>query len=148
MQLKNKWVITTDSLCEGITADKDERGRIILYAEDDAARSVMDSWLMIQEARNDEIESGFYAEDDPEDIPYHMKPKDLAAMGKLASEGTAAQIIAFWDKHPDMDDSGFGWEPAQDFIDGRKAIWTQGGGHLEGRRIQDLEVIDENEISN
>lgn len=116
-------------------------GRIILHTEDDAARLVMDSWLMIQETRNDEIESDYYAEDDPEDIPYHMEPKkDLAAMGKLASEGTAAQISAFRDKHPDMDDSGFGWEPAEDFIDGRKAIWTDKGGYIEGTPIKEMEV--------
>jgi len=147
MNLKDKWVVTTDSLCEGVTADKDEQGRVILFTEDGAARAVLDSCMMIQDSRNEEVDYwedlGVISSMDPDDVPYRMPSKDMEEGYKLAQEGTAEQISAFYDKHPDMDDGGFGWEPAEDFIDGRKAIWTANGGHIEGTSIKEMEVTND-----
>jgi len=140
-KLQGKWVVTTDSMCEGVTADKDEHGRIILFTEDEAARAVLDTCMMMQESRNEEAAAGDW--DDPDDEPYSMKEKDMEEGYKLAQEGTAEQISAFCAKHPDMDTHGMGWEPAEDFIDGHKAIWTGNGGHVEGTPIAEMEVSDD-----
>ena len=146
-KLQGKWVVTTDSMCEGVTADKDEHGRIVLHTEDEAARAVLDTQMMMQESQNEDVD---YWEDlgavesmDLYDAPYRMPSKDMEEGYKLAQEGTAEQISAFCAKHPDMDTHGMGWEPAEDFIDGHKAIWTGNGGHVEGTPIAEMEVSDD-----
>jgi len=141
MNLKDKWVVTTDSLCEGVTADKDEQGRVILFTEDGAARAVLDSCMMIQDSIWEAAKAGEWEHED--DAPYILPPSDHEEGYKLAQEGTAEQISAFYDKHPDMDDGGFGWEPAEDFTDGRNAIWTANGGHIEGTSIKEMEVTND-----
>ena len=141
MQLKNKWVITTDSICEGVTADKDEQGHIILYqSEAEAAREVMDCLFMWAETNNANMayQAQEYGEYD-EDL-YFMPAKGMEEMQKLSQEGTAEQIDAFYGKHPNMDTRDMGWEPAEDFVEGHKAIWTGNGGHIEGTPIKDMEV--------
>ncbi len=138
-KLQGKWVVTTDSMCEGVTADKDEHGRIILFTEDEAARSVLScAWDWAYDMQ-DHHKNG----QEPEEDFYQMEPEAFEEMRKLACEGTAEQISAFCAKHPDMDTHDMGWEPAEDFIDGHKAIWTGAGGHIEGTPIAEMEVCDD-----
>ena len=128
-----KWVVTTDSICDGVVADKDENGCVILYnSEDEAAREALEWAWDWQSDMQSHHENG----QEPEEDFYHMEPEALEEMRKLSCEGTAEQISAFCDKHPDMDMRDMGWEPAEGFIDERKAIWTGNGGHVEGTPLE------------
>ena len=127
MTITGKYVVVTDSLCDGTTADKDSHGRIILYTEDGAAREVMDSISFLYE--------GLSYED------CGLTPETVNRMIRLSQNGTAKQIGEFLDAH-DVTDRDMSWEPAEGYIEGRKAMWTANGGHIEGTKIEDMEVVD------
>ena len=117
MNLKNKWVVTTDTICEGVIADKDEDGQIILYgSEDEAAREVMDCWHSMW------LEGELGCGD----------PNMNGDMAKLSQHGTAKEILEYADEHPDLDTLDMGWEEASGFADGRKTIWTGENNNATG----------------
>jgi len=126
------------------TAEKDEQGRIILYTEGDAAREILDACMVRQDEIWEAAKAGEWEHED--DAPYILPPQPHAEGWKLAQSGTESEIRAFldrlWNDHPDLDDGGLGYEPAEGFIDERKAIWTVNGGHIEGTKIEDMEVVD------
>lgn len=122
--MSDKYVVTTNTVCEGIVADKDERGRIILYSEDGAARTVLDDWLTFELEHESDLAAGALAEG-----------------LRLASRGSASQIASFIAKYIGELDTG--WEPAAGYYDGRKVIWSNGQAQCHGMPIELMEVVDD-----
>lgn len=137
IDLKGKFVIAYDTLCEGnqctMNVDKDGNESPALFdSADEAFMEIFDSnhSMLVSHMEDDMLEE--FNED--------VTPEMIQEMGEILDSKDVARMRKFMDEHPECDDNGEFVQPADEFIMGRKAIFTGQGLIIEG----DFLFVEEN----
>ena len=148
-ELKGKFVVYFDTICEGFQCGKDENDNPHphLYNSYDEAfkEKFIDASCGIEGNEEyfmeDEVEG--YDLDDPKDVK--KMEKDQAKRDKIISDMKALiknddikGMKAFFQKEPDANYYDEYIEKAEDFIVGRRAFFTSSGVVIEGTKLEDL----------
>lgn len=129
-ELKNKFVIGFDTLCDGNQCAKDdnENPSPTLHESHDSAFKELFEDAMCG------IEGNEFAFEDT-DLNRESVLKEMKA---LIKEDDAKKMKAYFDKHPEANYYNEFIESADEFIVGRKSIFTENGIVIEGTKLEDL----------
>jgi hypothetical protein len=139
-ELKGKFVIVTDTLCQGnmCMMDEDEqtgvRRPLLFDSEDEAFAEIFDSNHSMLESHDDD--------DMLEEYNEGVTSEMVEEMGEILQSGDVARMRKFMDEHPECDDSGEYTESAEEFIYGRRLIFGNNGGQVTGVKLVDLVESD------
>ena len=129
-ELKNKFVIGFDTICEGNQCGKDEN--------DNPSPELHDSYDSAFKELFDDAICGIEGNEWAfEDTDLDRKVV-LEEMNSLKKEGNVDKMKAYFDKHPETNYYDEFIEPADEFVVGRKAIFTGEGIVIEGTKLGDL----------
>ena len=130
--LKGKFVIGFDTICEGHQCGKDENDKPdpILYSSKDEAFKE----LFIEAVCGIEGNQFLWEEEDEE----LDRDTVIAEMNALIKTGDIQAMRDYMDKNPDTNYYGEFIEEAKEFVVGRKAILTSDGIVIEGTKLEDL----------
>jgi len=128
-ELKGKFIIAFDTMADGWQCATDEKGRPdpnLYDSEGDAMFELFgDIISMLEHKDAEELEDcGITAEQ-------RTEMKAIFNNG----EGDPEQMKNFLDANPECNYNGEWIENAEEFIFGRKAIFTGNGGHIEGTKL-------------
>lgn len=132
IELKDKFVIAYDTLCDGWNCmmEESENGvtsPCLFDSEDEAFKEIFDGNLsMLQSHLADDM-----LEEYNEDVTREM----IEEMESVLETGDVSQMRTFMDKYPQCDDSGEWVEPAETFIMNRKTFLTEQGVVITGTKI-------------
>lgn len=127
-KLTGKFVVVFDTIVDGNQAVKDEDNNPVLYnSHDEAFKEIFDGALsMFNNYSKEEIKE--YAE--------AVTPALLKQMNKLFKSGDVKAMKEFFNKHPDLNYNEEWVEKADEFILGRKAIFTGKGVQIVGKKLK------------
>lgn len=138
-QLKGKFVIASDTLCDGwqCVTTEDKKGNTIpclFDTEDEAFAEIFDS--------NHAMLSSHDEENMLDEYNKGVTSKMVKEMGAILESGNVKKMREFMDKHPKCDDSGEWIEPADTFILGRKFLIGQDEkgelvSHIKGKKLNE-----------
>lgn len=127
--LKNKFVIGYDTICDGnqCVMTEDDKGKSIpaLYnSEAEAMIELFDDALsMIENKDDEELEE------------CHITSEQRDEMRDISEEGNTDKMKEFLAKNPECNYNDEFIEPAEDFIMNRKAFFTGQGIVIEGTKL-------------
>jgi hypothetical protein len=124
---KGKFVIAFDTICEGNQTSKDENEQPVLYdSYDEAFKELFDdAHSMLSNRTEEELEE--YNEG--------VTPEMVEEMGRILESGDVRAMEKFLNDHPECNDNGDWVEPADEFIEGRKTIFTGDGVQITGNKL-------------
>ncbi len=127
-KLTGKFVVVFDTICDGNQAVKDENNNPVLYnSYDEAFKEIFDGALsMFNNYSKEEIKE--YAE--------AVTPALLKKMNKIFKSDDVKAMKELFDKHPDLNYNEECVEKADEFILGRKAIFTGKGVQIVGKKLK------------
>ncbi len=133
--LEGKFVIASDTLCQGNMCVMDGDGNPELFnSEDEAFEEIFDSNASMLESHLEDEQLEEYNEG--------VTPELVKEMMKINLSGDVAAMRKFMDEHPECDDNGEWVQPAEEFIMNRKFIIGQRNGKLvsfiEGKKLTEL----------
>jgi hypothetical protein len=128
MEVKGKYVIGFDTVCDGNQASTDENELPVLY---DSHKEAM------TELFSDAI-AGLEGTDEDYLNENGITDKTIEKMKTLLASGDVDKMEAFLNKKPECNYYEDFVEKAEDFILGRKAIFTGQGIVIEGTKLEDL----------
>lgn len=128
-ELKGKFIIAFDTMADGWQCATDEKGRpdpTLFDSEADAMHELFGDALSMLENQTDE---------DREEN--EISKEEYAEMKAVFNNGAGdpEQMKNFLDANPHCNYNGEWIENAEEFIFGRKAIFTGNGGHIEGEKL-------------
>ena len=128
-EIKGKFVIGFDTICDGNQTSVDDNGQPQLYdSEADALFELFGDAIAGLEGTDDD-----YFEENKLD-----KDKVLSEMKALLEEGDSEKIRNYFDANPSCNYYDEFIEKAEDFVLGRKAIFTGKGIVIEGTKLENL----------
>jgi hypothetical protein len=129
MELKGKFLIALDTICDGEQTSLDENGLPMLYdSEADAFLELFEDAIAGLEGTDDE-----YFEDNN----LHREGI-ISTMKALKEDGNFLRMKTWLNAHPDANYYGEFIVPADEFVLGRKAIFTGQGIVIEGKRLEEI----------
>ena len=135
-QLKGKFVIAYDTICEGwcCMMDGEEGDKdyapTLFDSQDEAFAEIFDSNLSMLESH---VEDGQLKE-----LNDGVTKKMIKEMDKINQSKDVQAMRKFLDKHPECNDSGEWVEPAEEFIMNRKAIFSEIGLVITGKKLTEI----------
>jgi len=130
-ELKGKFVIGFDTICEGNQCGKDEN--------DNPCPTLYDSY---NEAFKEIFADAVCGVEGNEDCFKDNEELDrdvvIKEMEELIKEDDVEKMKVYFDKHPEANYYDEFVEKAEDFIVGRKALFTDNGVMVEGTKLEDL----------
>ena len=127
--IKGKFIVAFDTICDGNQTATDENDLPTLYdCEADAFHELFCDAIAGLEGTDDD----YFEENELN------KKKILKKMNKLKEEGDFFKMKDWLDANPDANYYGEWVESAEDFVLGRKAIFTGQGIVIEGTKLEDL----------
>lgn len=129
MEVKGKYVVGFDTICNGNQTSVDEEGNIILFDNKDEAFKDLfsDAIAGLEGTDND------YFQDNNLD-----REKVLSEMQDILEKGDVNKMRNYLSQNPDCNYHGDFVESADTFILGRKTIFTEKGIKIEGKSLEDL----------
>jgi hypothetical protein len=129
--LKGKFVIAYDTLCEGVKCIinhiHDGVETPMFYESfDEAFKEIFDDALSMLEGRSKK---------ELKEMNPNITPAIVKEMKKINDTGNVQLMQAFFDKHPNANDNGEWVEAADEFIQNRKAIYTAEGIKITGDKL-------------
>lgn len=129
--LKGKFVIAYDTLCEGVKCiinSIHDRVETPMFYEsfDEAFKEIFDDALSMLEGRSKK---------ELKEMNPNITPAIVKEMKKVNDTGNVELMKAFFDKHPNANDNGEWVEEADEFIQNRKAIYTAEGVKITGNKL-------------
>lgn len=122
--LEGKFLIAFDTICEGHQTGNDENGNPPLYdSYDEAFKDMFVDALCSIEGNEEHLEDE------------EAREKMIAEMTAISQEGDVEKMKTYFNDNPD---ANYGEEfimKADEFIEGRKAIFTGGGVVIEGTKL-------------
>lgn len=129
MEVKGKFIIAHDTICDGLQTALDEDGKPTLYdSEADAMYELFGDAIAGLEGTTDE-----YFEDCGLD-----KEKTLSEMKEILKEGDSEKIRNYIQANPNANYYDEFIESAETFVLGRKTILTGQGIVIEGKKLEDI----------
>ena len=129
MEVKGKFIVAFDTICDGEQTATDENNLPTLYdSEADAFFELFCDAMAGLEGTDDD-----YFEENNLD-----KDKILAEMQELKDEGDFEKMNNWMEANPDANYYGEWVESAETFVLGRKAFFTGQGVVIEGTKLEDL----------
>lgn len=123
-----KFVVAFDTIVEGTQCFKDDKGQPLLFdSYDEAYTEMFDDNLSMLESH---AESG-----DLEELNEGVTPALVKKMRKAYDSKEVKAMEKFMNKHKNCNDAGTWVEKAEDFILGRKAIFTGNGVKITGKKL-------------
>ena len=124
VELKGKFVVGYDTICEGNQCMMEEGQPLLFNSKDEAFIEIFDSnHSMLKSHLDDEM---------LEDLNEGVTSAMVDEMGEILQSKDVKRMREFMDAHPECDDSGEFVQAADEFIMGRKAIFTGQGIIIEG----------------
>jgi len=128
-QLEGKFIIAFDTICDGhqCAKDEDENPDPTLYdSEADAMFELFGDIISMLEHKDEE-----------ELADCEITVEQRAEMNKIFDEGNGdpQHMADYLDANPECNYNEEFIIPAEEFIFGRKAIFTGNGGHIEGEKL-------------
>lgn len=128
MEVKGKYVIGFDTICNGNQTYTDEEGNIVLFnSEDEAFKELFDDAVSGLE-NNDE----FFEENELN------KEKVLSEMKSILKEGDVNKMRLYLQENPKCNYYDDFVESAETFVLGRKTIFTGKGITIQGTSLESL----------
>jgi hypothetical protein len=128
--LKNKFVVAFDTVVDGWQCALDENGKPspeLFESEADAMFELFhDALAMIRNQTKEEL---------AENNITVAQRKDMI---KISEEGDTDKMSAFLEANPECNYNGEFIVPAEEFVFGRKSIFSGNGGHIEGKKLTDF----------
>ena len=123
--LKGKFVIGFDTLCEGNQCVLDEKDKPVLFSSrEEAIKEMFDSaYSMLEFKMSKELKE------------LGISKKKMDKMKSILEAGDADSMEKFLNDNPEMNDNNEFIEKAEDFILGRKAIFTDKGLVISGKKL-------------
>ena len=125
--LKGKFVIGFDTICDGNQCVTDENNKPVLFSSRAEAMKELfeDAYSMLEFKTPKELkERGI------------SKPiLRLSQMKSILTEGKVEAMEKFLNDNPEMNDNNEFVEKAEEFILGRKAIFTGKGLEIQGKKL-------------
>lgn len=129
MEVKGKYLIAFDTICDGNQTATDENNLPQLFdSEADAFFELFCDAMAGLEGTDDD-----YFEENEID-----KDETLAKMQELKDEGNFFKMKNWFDANPSANYYDEWIESAEDFVLGRKAIFTGKGVVIEGTKLEEL----------
>lgn len=133
IELKDKFVIAYDTICDGwncmMTEDDDDDAEhpVLFDSEDEAFHEIFDGNHSMLEShlRNGQLE----------ELNEGVTSEMVEEMGKILASGDVTAMRKFMNEHPQCDDSQEWVEPAETFIMNRKAFLTSEGIVITGTKL-------------
>ena len=126
--LAGKFIIAFDTICDGYTATKDEKGKPVLFNSfEEAQKEIFEDALSIL---------GNY--DKAERKENNISEKQFKEMEKVSERGNVKEMEKFLDKNPDCNLYQEFITPAEEYIEGRKAIFGAEGLQIVGTPAKEL----------
>jgi len=128
-ELKGKYLVAFDTICDGHQVGTDEDGQPcpeLFDSHDEAFKSLFEEAICGIEGNEEHLED----EEARSQMIFDMK--DLVARGNVG------RMIEYFDKNPDANYYDEFVQKADEFILGRKAIYTGQGLVIEGTKLEDL----------
>ncbi len=131
-ELKGKFIIAFDTICEGWQCAKDEDGNpdpTLFDSEDDAIHELFGDAIAMLEHKDEE---------DLADCEITVEQR--TEMVKIYNDGNGdtQHMADFLQANPTCNYNDEFIIPAEEFILGRKAIFIGNSGHIEGTKLEDL----------
>lgn len=127
--IKDKFIVAFDTICDGEQTATDENNLPTLYdSEADAFFELFCDAIAGLEGTDDE----YFEENEIN------KESTIATMKALKEEGDLFKMKEWLDANPSANYYGEWVESAENFVLGRKAIFTGKGIVIEGVRLEDL----------
>jgi hypothetical protein len=129
--IKGKFIVAFDTICDGWECAKDEDGKPdpeLFDSEADAFHEIFADALSGLKGTDD----GYFEENDLD------KDKVISEMEALLEEGDFEKMSNYFDVNPTCNYYEEFIVPAEEFILGRKTIFTGQGIVIEGTKIEDL----------
>jgi hypothetical protein len=132
MNLRGKFIIAIDTLCEGWCCMMEgEEGQpdykpMLFDSEDEAFAEIFDSNHSMLEGRSPE---------ELEEYNEGVTSEMVKEMGEILNSGNVKDMRDFMEEHPECDDSGEWVEPADQFIMNRKTFLTNEGIIITGSKL-------------
>jgi len=129
MDVLGKFVIGFDTVCDGNQTATDEDGMPVLYdSKEEAQREMFADALCSLEGTFDD----YFEENDMN------KTTVLAEMNGILAEGNVEKMNEYLSKNPNCNYNNEFVEKAEDFVLGRKAIFTGQGIVIAGVKLEEL----------
>lgn len=129
MEVKGKYVVVFDTICDGLQTATDEEGNIVLFdSEEEAFKELFDDAIASLEGTDDS-----YFEENELD-----KEKVLKEMEEISKSGDVERMKKYLEENPDCNYHEESVESAETFVLGRKAIFTGQGVTIQGTPLKDL----------
>lgn len=122
--LKGLYVIVYDTICEGHQCVNDGVGPALFNSYAEAMIELFDSALGMLEAQDEEAL-----------LELELSKEQIAGMRKVYETKDAGQMEKYLDEHPEMNYNGEFVQPAEEFILGRKAVFTGKGLVITGKKL-------------
>lgn len=129
--IKGKFMIAFDTVCDGWQCTNDHEGNPnpeFFDSEEEAFRELFSDAISGLEGTDDD----FFEENDLD------KDKVIAEMKALLKEGSFEKMSKYLDDNPTCNYYEDFVIPAEEFVLGRKAIFTGKGIVIEGTKLEDL----------
>jgi hypothetical protein len=131
MELKGKFIVAFDTLCEGHQTATDDNGNAMLELFDSEADAMFEIFCDAISGLEDADDE--YFEDNNLD-----RDGIISKMEELKEEGDSEKIKNFLDAYPETNYYDEFVVPADEFILGRKAIFTGQGIVIEGTPLEEI----------
>jgi hypothetical protein len=129
MDVLGKFVIGFDTVCDGNQTATDEDGMPVLYdSKEEAQRELFSDALCSLEGAFDD----YFEENDMN------KTTILSEMNGILAEGDVEKMNEYLSKNPNCNYNNEFVEKAEDFVLGRKAIFTGQGIVIAGVKLEEL----------
>lgn len=126
--LKGKYVVAYNTICDGDQCMMDEDNKPLLFdSEDEAFKEVFDgAYSMLSSRDDDELKEMYDGA---------ITKKKIARMGEILDSGDVKKMRKFLNDNPDYNENEEWPEPADEFIMGRKAIFGNEGLKIIGEKL-------------
>lgn len=135
-ELEGKFVVAYDTVCdgnqcmmEGEEGDADY-APLLFNSADEAFTEIFDANLEMLKAHESDEQLEEYNEG--------VTPELIREMELVYNIGNVDTMREFMKEHPECDDNGEWVSPAEQFIMGRKAFFTEQGVVIEGKKLSEI----------